>query len=193
MVGRKTDSAVMDETTKGLIYEGASISQLGQLFGLDNRTVSAKLGMRVQPCGKRHGYPIYSVRDAAPFLVEQDLALDDLELIAAYVQQLDPTRLPRQLTKEFWQAMLNKQKYEEQAGDLWRTEKVIEVFGELAKNIRTVLVLARDTVNNQAELSPRQHQVLGQVIDGILEELHAAVVKQCSAPTPAAEGRSDGL
>lgn len=49
MVGKRADSAMMDETTKGLIYEGASISQLGQLFGLHNRTVSSKL-----VCGCSH-------------------------------------------------------------------------------------------------------------------------------------------
>lgn len=181
MVGRKPDSKVMDDETKGLLYEGASISQLGRLFGMDNRTVTAKLGTKLQPNGKRAGHPIYSVKDAAPFLVEQDISLDDLEKVAAYVQQLDPSRLPRMLTKEFWQAMTNKQRYEEKAGDLWPTERVIEVFGDLAKALRMPLVLARDTINNQVELTPRQHQILSEIIDGILEDLHAAVVKQCGS------------
>ncbi|WP_181449515.1 MULTISPECIES: DUF1441 family protein [Pseudomonas] len=192
MAGRP-DSKVMDEGTKEILFEGASISQLGRLFGMDNRTVTSKLATNVQPVGRRAGHSIYAVKDAAPYLVEQNLDLSDLEKIAAYVQRLDPSRLPRQLTKDFWQAMLNKQKFEEQAGDLWRTAKVVEVYADLVKAIRTPLILAGDTVNNQTELSPRQRQILNEVIDDLLEMLHEAVVKQFGEDEQPPEADDDDL
>lgn len=167
----------VDDASKAMLFEGVSISQLATLFKMDRRTVQQKLGTSIQPVGKRDSWPIYAIYDCAPLLVEHDLSLESVDQIAAYIQKLDVTRLPRLLTKEFWMAMLNKQKYEEQAGDLWRTEKVLELYGDLIKSIRTPLILAQDTVEASAELSPRQRQVLTSIIDNLLNELHDSAAK----------------
>lgn len=163
-----------EDASRGVLFDGASISQLGQLFKMDRRTVQSKLGTGLQPVGRRDGHPIYAIYDAAPLLVEHDISLDNVEAIAAYIQKLDPTRLPRMLTKEFWAAMINKQNYEAKAEHLWPTEKVVEVFGDLVKSIRMPLVLAMDTVSASSELNPRQRQVLTTMIDSLLNDLHKA-------------------
>lgn len=180
MAVQKVDSKVMDDETKGLLFEGASISQLGKLFGMDNRTVQSKI-TGIEPCGRRAGHPIYSVKEAAPFLVEQQLNINDIEQVITYVRRLNHTNLPKMLTKEFWTAMLAKQKFEEQAGDLWPTTKVAEVYGDLVKAIRVPLLLAKDNILNECEISPRQHSILDSIIDGLLGELQDAVVKQFGA------------
>lgn len=167
---------VMDDDTKAMIYDGASISQLAKIFGMDNRSVTARLGVDCQPVGKRNGRPVYSIAEAAKFLVEHDLNLDDMEKIAAFMQKVDTTRLPRALTKEYWQAMLNRQKYLEQAGDLWPTEKVVEVISEMFKLIQMPLRLGRDSVANEQELTPRQQQILLGILDGISNDLYQTIV-----------------
>lgn len=177
MAVKHIDSKVMDDETKGLLFEGASISQLGKLFGMDNRTVQSKI-TGIEPCGRRAGHPIYSVKEAAPFLVETQLNVDDIEQVITYVRKLNHTNLPKMLTKEFWAAMTAKQKFEENAGDLWRTEQVSEAFSDLVKSVRIPLVLAIDTIANEMEVSERQQKVLTNIIDGILEDLSDAVVKQ---------------
>lgn len=177
MAVKHIDSKVMDDETKGLLFEGASISQLGKLFGMDNRTVQSKI-TGIEPCGRRAGFPIYAVKDAAPFLVETQLNVDDIEQVITYVRKLNHTNLPKMLTKEFWAAMTAKQKFEENAGDLWRTEQVSEAFSDLVKSVRIPLVLAIDTIANEMEVSERQQKVLTNIIDGILEDLSDAVVKQ---------------
>lgn len=184
------DSKVMDEETKGLLFEGASISQLGKLFGMDNRTVQSKI-TGIEPCGRRAGHPIYAVKDAAPFLVETQLDVDDIEQVITYVRKLNHTNLPKMLTKEFWAAMTAKQKFEENAGDLWRTDKVSEVFADLVKAIRIPLVLAHDTIANEMELSDGQRRALTHIIDGLLEELSDAVAKQFGPGTAAQLGESE--
>ena len=40
------------------------------------------------------------------------------------------------------------------------------------------LRLARDTVSNEQELTPRQQQILLRIVDGISEELYTAVVER---------------
>lgn len=187
---RKPDSAPdskrMDADTKAIIYEGASISQLNVLFGMDNRTISSKIS-GLEPCGKRAGAPIYSVREAAALLVEPTLDLSQIEVVANYVRKLNPTNMPKMLTKEFWSAMRTKQLYEDDAGDLWRTEKVVDVFSELVKSVRMPLILAKDAIANVKELTDRDQKIIDQIIDGILEELHDAVVKQFGSRATSAE------
>ena len=196
MAVRKDSPRAQDSDTKAMLYEGASLSQLGHLFGMDRRTVSQKLGVAVKPCGKREGNDIYNIADAARVLVEHDLPLESVEDISRYVSQLDPTRLPRLLTKEFWAAMLNKARYEEQMGDLMRTSDVVEIYGDLVKAIRTPLVLAVDTIDAQAELSETQREVAMRLIDSLLIQLGESTEKMLLArkirrTTPAVEDNDD--
>lgn len=176
-VTKARGSKLIDDDSKAMIFEGASISQLNAIFGMDNRTISSKMA-GVDPIGMRQGYPIYSIKDAASVLVEPTLDLDQIEQVAAYVRKLNPQNMPKMLTKEFWSAMRTKQLYEEDAGDLWRTDRVVEVFGDLVKSVRTPLILAKDAVANEMELDDRAQKIIDQIIDGILEKLHDAVVKQ---------------
>lgn len=180
MTVKHIDTKVGDETTNGLLFEGASISQLGRLFGMDNRNVKSKIH-GVEPVGKRAGYPIFAVKDVAPFLVETQLNVDEIEVVINYVRKLNHTNLPKMLTKEFWAAMTAKQRFEENAGDLWRTEKVLEVYGDLVKAIRMPLVLAIDTVGGEVELTERQRTIMTAIIDNLLGELANATAKQFGA------------
>lgn len=176
-VSRKPDSKVVDNESKAMLFEGASISQLNIIFGMDNRTVAAKMA-GVEPIGRRAGHPIYSIKDAAAVLVEPNLNLDQIDQIAAYVRKMNPANMPKLLTKEFWSAMRARQQYEEDAGDLWRTEKVVAVFSELVKAIRTPLILAKDGIATERELDEPTRRAIDKVIDSLLEKLHDAVVEQ---------------
>lgn len=184
----EADSKRMDDDTKAMLYQGASISQLNVLFGMDNRTISAKL-FGLEPTGKRAGAPIYSVREAAALLIAPSLDLEDVEILATYVRKMDHTKLPTLLSKEFWSAMRAKQIYEENAADLWRTEQVVEVYGDLVKSVRMPLILAKDSIANEMELDDRAQKIFDRIIDQTLEDLHDAVVKQFGtrATAPAVE------
>lgn len=72
--------------------------------------------------------------------------------------------------------MLNRQKYLEQAGDLWPTEKVVEVISDMFKLIQMPLRLGRDSVANEQELTPRQQQILLGILDGISNDLYQTIV-----------------
>lgn len=190
MAVKHVDSKVNDEETKGMLFEGASISQLGKLFGLDNRTVAGKI-VGVDPVGRRAGHPIYAVKEAAPYLVETQLDVNDIEVVINYVRRLNHTNLPKMLTKEFWAAMTAKQRFEENAGDLWRTEDVVASYSELVNTIRMPLVLAIDTVESEVELSERQRRIMTALIDNLLGELSNAVVKQFGSRAANRLGQDD--
>lgn len=124
------------------IVQGASISQLAELFGMDRRTVADRIrGMTAS--GTRGGHPVYLIADAAPRLINN-----------TDVPEENKTRRNAEREKDHWDAQLKKQKFEENAGDLWRTDRVIEVFADVFKLFRESVVVFMDNLEHESGLPP---------------------------------------
>jgi hypothetical protein len=156
---------------KLVIHEGASVSTLGQLFGLDNRDVTRKIA-KLEPCGTRNGWPVYDLGQAARYLV--DPVID----IEAYIKTLKPSDLPTALQDAYWKGQLSRQKWEENAKHLWRTEAVMEVLTGVYKNLRQSLMLFSDAVETQTGLTPDQRAVIESMTDGVLDDMRRQLVEQ---------------
>jgi hypothetical protein len=168
---RGIQAKTMDEETKALLYEGASLGQLSTIFDLDNREIARKLH-GLQPVGERVGYPIYSLKEAAAYLVTPKGDIEDR------LKKMDPKDLPPQLQKAFWGALTERLKYEESQGDLWRTADVIETLGEAFKTLRMSVLLMQDQVERQSELTERQRDIIRGLTDGLLNNLADALVER---------------
>lgn len=177
MTVQKRGSGNADDETKAIIYEGLNLSQICALFGQDHRTVVKKLFEgNVKPVGKRYNAEIYKFGDVAPWLVKP--AFD----IETYIKKMDHRELPKALTKEFWAGLRSKQDYEEKAGLLWRTEKVVEEVGELMKLVKMSSLLMLDAVERQTELTDRQREIIRQLTHGMLNDLLEKVEKTFKVP-----------
>lgn len=163
----------MDRVTRAIIYRGCSLQQLSTLFGLDSRTVAKKLD-GVEPWDKRGAFPVWRVRDAAPYLCTP---VGDFE---TYLKTMHHKDLPSQLTKEFWSALRIKQQYEEEKGDLWRTDFVIAKFSQAFQTVRTALLLLSDSVEREVQFSERQRELLKSMVDAALEECRERLVQNFS-------------
>lgn len=173
----KKGSAFVDDASKLVIYEGINISQMQQMFHLDFRTVQKKVfESGVKPSGKRYGADIYAVHEIAPYLIKP---VFDVE---TYIRRMNHNDLPKHLTKEFWAGLRSKQEYEEKAGLLWRTEKVVEHVGDLMKMIKMNALLFVDAVERQTELSDRQRDIIRNLSRGMLEDLRKRVEKHFKVP-----------
>lgn len=170
---------IEDADSRTILYEGASISQLGKLFRMDNRTVSAKLHATA-PCGKRVGFPIYLVHEAAPALVGPK----DPHEIEAAIKRMHHSDLPPLLQKEFWNGLRAKQQYEEQRGDLWRTADVIERLADVFKIVRMQLLLLRDRAERETELSDKQRGIIENMVDGALMEMSKSLTEKFKNEPP---------
>lgn len=169
-----------DETTRAILYDGANLSQLGELFRMDHRSIVAKIH-KCKPCGTRNGVDIYAVHEVAPYLVKP--AYD----IETYIKKMHHNDLPKMLTKEFWAGQRSRQEFEQREGNLWPTERVVEAVGGLMKMVKMSVRLMADAVDRQAELSDRQRQIVKAQGDGMLEELYRTVLDTFSkAPTNSA-------
>lgn len=120
------------------LLQGASISQLSELFELDRRTVTERL-RNLPPCGRRAGFAIYKVLDAAPLLLERYVYSEDGKLVRNDKRKDEPE-------KDYWDARLKEQKYLENAGDLWRTDKVIIVVSEILRLFRESMTVFLDNL-----------------------------------------------
>lgn len=153
-----------------MLYEGVSIGELSEIFRYDKRKVSSLLG-GLQPCGKRHGYPVYDLAEAA-----SRLARPTDEQIIDVLQRLPVNRLPVHLQKEFWDAQRSRQAYEENAKDLWRTDQVFEALVEVFRTVKTSAVLFVDAVERETELTAKQREVIMQLVDDLLADIHSRSV-----------------
>lgn len=166
------------------ILAGVSKTELSQIFRIHHRTLTQRM-LHVKPAGKRGSKPYYFVHEVAPYLVKP---AGDFE---EYIKNANHMDLPKALTKEFWQGQRLKQQYMQAAGDLWPTQKVVEKVSTLVKLTAMNARLFTDAVERQVELTDRQKSILTGLVDGMLNDLHRAVVENFSKPQPGDERAPD--
>lgn len=164
------DQKAFDSETSAMLFEGASLSQLSQLFSQDIRKVKAKLH-GLSPVKTRAGHPIYNVAEAARHLVQPMWGIDE------YIKRMNHADLPTLLSKEYWAGMRTRQIFEEAAGDLWRTDEVTEHITEILKTISVSLRLSADSVERETSLSVQQRNTIIRLMDETLANAHKTLQK----------------
>lgn len=168
---RQRRSNQNDAVTEAMLFHGANLTQLAKLFRMDRRDVSEKISKgNVANCGERGGYPIYYIHEVAPHLVKP--AYD----IETYLKRMHYSDLPKHLSKEFWAGQKMRQEFLKAEGDLWSTDKVIEVMGDVFKKLRMTMLLAGDTVERETTFTVEQREKLRSIIDGALDDMADGLV-----------------
>lgn len=169
-----------DEVTSDLLATGeASMAQLAQLFRTDAKTLPRRL-RRLKPVATRSGVKVYSIRDAAAYLVKPGYSIEQ------YIRNMHPNELPPGLSKEFWAALQGRQRYETQAGDLWPTAQVVEALAEAFKQARMTILLFPETVERETGVTDAQRKVLRRLTDGLIDDLRESLVKRFEGYEPSA-------
>lgn len=174
-VPRQRRSNQADEDTQAMMFEGLNLTQLAKLFRMDRRDVTPKL-RDIPAAGTRGGYPIYFVHEVAPHLVKP---IYDIE---AYIMRMNHNDLPKHVSKEFWNGLRARQAYELENGDLWPTDKVLEVMGEVFKQLRMSMLLFGDTIERDTQFTDGQRKKLSAMVDGALNDLADGLIGRFSAP-----------
>lgn len=117
------------------LLSGASINQLAEIFGVDRRTVTNRL-RKLKPSAERSGFPVYSIREAAPLI----LKIDASKKVEASVE------------KDFWDAQLKRQKYERENYDLWPTNEVENVIATLLRIFRESYTMYLDNMETDSDV-----------------------------------------
>lgn len=172
----------MDEAPNPF-YFGCTPTELAKLFRMPLQTVRDSI-KEIPPAGKRGAREIYRVDQVAAALIrDSESEADQIERIL----KLKHTELPKMLSKEFWYAQTQKQKYDIAAGNLWATEDVIARAGDAFKTMRLSLQLMADTVDRNESLTETQRQTILDLVDGTLNDMREKLIyafKNRRVPAP---------
>lgn len=160
----ENETLTSKDVSSMLLY-GVSVQQLARLFRMTRPGVEKKLrNARPIDLGS-HGNPLYDLAEAAGYLIEPKIDVEE------YLSTVKPERLPDHLRETFWNAKLKRQRYEENAGDLWRTKRVMEVVGELLLDFSGKLALIPDLVERQTGFTPEQYRLVRSIVDSVREDM----------------------
>ncbi len=153
------------------LHRPVSITFLSDVMGMDRQTVRKRLA-NLPPMGQHRGQqPLYDFRQAVSYLVTPRV---DMEKILASMSAGD---LPPSLQKDVWDARLKAQKWMVNAGDLWRTDDVLEVLGEAFQRLKTTTQLWIDQITDAHSLPAEARDELTRLVDALQADLHSTLVE----------------
>lgn len=150
---------------------GVTVSWLAQVFRMDPKTVKQRLA-NCPPLHRRKAGYVYSLPVVCSYLIKPAFSIDE------YLKTAKPNELPNHLQQTYWDALLKRQKWEENAGDLWRTDSVREVLGQTFQTIKFTIQLWADTIERQTGLTKEQRELLETMADGLQQDIYEALVEQ---------------
>lgn len=146
-----------------------SISRLATEFGMARETVAKRLrSAGVQADGKKDGYPVYRLRDAAPALIEAaptDEAGD-----------VDPDKLPPEKRRAWFQSERERMELEEKAGKLIPALEHERDMARLVGMVVQAFETLPDVLERDEGLQPHQVERVQQVLDGVRGKLYDRIV-----------------
>ncbi len=158
------------------VQKGVTVAWLAQAFKLAPNTVKARLAMCPIKVERRRGTQmkttLYDLKTAAAYLV------NPVQSTADFMKAMKRNDLPPALQQTMWDALLKRQKWEENAGDLWRTVKVREVLGSTFQTIKSTMQLWTETVERQTELSADQRKIITELVDGLAQDIYDKMAEQ---------------
>lgn len=173
---RKTDNELRGrppipkgEVTSTMLATGqATMSQIAQLFNTDAKTLPKRM-KGVVPKGKRSGYHVYDIAEAASMIVRPGYEIED------FIRQMSPQELSPLLTKEFWNGQNARLNFEKNMGMHWPTEDVVAAFGELVNVVRMTALLVADDVDRETGLTDAQRLIIRRIMDAMVTTLRQNV------------------
>lgn len=158
------------------LNRGVSVGWLAQVFKMDVQTVKRKLANCPVKTQRRRGETqqtsLYDLKVAAAFLVTPAFST------AEYMRAVKRNELPAALQQAVWDALLKRQRWEENAGQLWRTDKIREVLGSTFQTIKFTMQLWVDSIEQQSELSDEHRTLIIGLVDVLQQDIYDALVSK---------------
>ena len=162
---------VSDVTSEILATGEATMSQLAQMFETDAKTLPQRM-KGIIPAGKRNGYRVYNIREAAGRLVKPGFEIEE------YIRQMSPQELHPLLLKEFWNGQKARLDFEIKQGNYWPTGDVVEVIGVIQQGVRQTLLLVVDDIDREEELTDGQREVFRRITDDAIAAMNEEITKR---------------
>jgi len=178
----------LDTESRAIIYQGASVNQLGEIFRMKTPDIARRLG-DLQPVGVgRQNNPLYELREAAQRLIPMPVTP---EMIDLYMRRVNGRDLPPILNKLYWEGKLSRDRYLERSNELWFTEDVSRVAAESFQSIRMSIMLIPDVLREESDLNERQFRMVQRIVDDALEAARVRLIADLRKPDQAGPGSVD--
>jgi hypothetical protein len=146
-------------------YAGVTVGWLSTVFDMNPETIKKRLKRcPILKYDKRT--PVYELKRAAEYMVEPKFDVEE------YMKTIRIEDLPVKLQETYWSAILKRQKYKLEAGDLWHTEDVMEVLGDTFQKIKFTIQLWADNIERETGLNEKQRTILLRNTDGLQDEIY---------------------
>lgn len=153
------------------VKQGVPIRWLSLVFGMTEHAIKLKL-KEVRPVGTGgHGNPLYSVPEAAQYLVQSKIN------VAEFLRGLKDDELPDDLRLKLWNARRARNRALEEEGELWRSGVVLQKFGEVLLAIREKLQLIPEKVERMTGITPEQYKLIRAIVDGVQDDMHKTILE----------------
>lgn len=153
------------------IRQGVPVRWLSLVFGHTEHVVKRRLkDVRPVDVGA-HGNPLYTVVEAAPYLVEPKMDLKE------FLLSIRDEDLPDDLRLKFWSARRQRNKTLLEEGELWWRAEVVAKFGEILLALREKLQLAPEIIERQTGVTPDQYKLLRGIIDSVQDDMHKTILE----------------
>ena len=153
--------------------QGVTVSFLAQVFKMDHQKIKRLLVncpvKEYRKRGRTQNQNVYDLATAASYLVEPNISVED---VLSKIRRED---LPPAINTAFWDAQLKRQKWEENAGQLWRTETIRASIGGMFQSMKFTIQLWADTIERQTGLTEEQREVLNEMTDALQADLFTAL------------------
>ncbi|ARB05701.1 putative terminase small subunit [Synechococcus virus S-ESS1] len=153
--------------------QGVTVSFLAQVFRMDPAKVKRLLVncpiKETRKRGTTQTQHLYDLAQASQYLVEPKISVEE---VLAQIKRED---LPPAINTAFWDAQLKRQKWEENAGQLWRTETIRSVIGGMFQTIKFTIQLWADTIERQKGLSEEQRDLLNDMTDQLQQQIFVSL------------------
>lgn len=170
--------------SRAIIFQGASVSDLSRIFKVDARTIG-KAVLNVPPAGTRRGFPVYHIRDVAPFFVKPKV---DVE---TFVRNMKLEDLPATLNKEIWAAKKAQLDFEAKQGELWPTDRVVFGYATIFRIVQMAFRLIPDDISDAMEFDDSTRKRLEKLFDAQLENIRESIIKAFQAAPDLSPGIVD--
>lgn len=166
-----------------VIFRGATVNQLAEIFGMRDETVYRRIA-GIEPSGTgRNGALIYRIADAAPALLRLPITAD---MVQEHIVRMRPTDLPPTLQKAYWDGAIARHRHLRIAGELWETQEVRAVAAETFQTLRQGLLLLPDQLRGEIDLDDKQQSIVQQIVDGLIEGLRERLIDNLRGTGPVA-------
>lgn len=158
------------EVDVGTFLRPVNVNFLANVFGMHRNTVIKRLArcpVADYAVRGRSRQALYDFKTACDYLANPRID------VAQWIKSQRVQDLPQHISDQFWKAMRSKQAWEREAGHLWHTQDVIDVFGKVFMLIKETTQTWVEKLPGKATMSNEQYNAFRKLVLDLLNEIHA--------------------